>query len=577
MTGQLTLKIILLFCVLMQLCPILLTLRHGFQMVRIPTPRYNGYGLAPKGKADYAFLLHDLYHVLPNGIMTIVLPHGVLFRGGEEGSIRQNLIENNKIDAIIGLPANIFFGTGIPTIIMVLKQSRDNDDILIIDASKGFTKEGKNNKLRACDIKKIADTVAKRNSITKYSKAVSRDEIRQNDYNLNIPRYVDSSENAETWDIYASMFGGIPVNEIDTLNSYWTAFPNLRSSLFKASDTPYVQLAVDDIKTAITGHADISAFENGFNAAFNGFTDYLRTELIENAETVEISKEETAISKNIFARLENIPLVDKYEAYQLLDDNWGKISSDLEIIQTEGFEATKKVDPNIVLKKKNGVDVEVQEGYIGHIIPFELVQITLLKEDTALLKEKENRLAEISVQFEELLDSMNDEDKGSDAINEDGTAFVNAQVSKLAKLYLSECKKGISFADDSFEAKIITCDKLIADEKMLKKEIKEATDALHIKTKETIEALSDSDVKMLLEKKWIESLINSLYSLPDTIVDGLIGNVTALATKYQTTYFDIENEIRDTEKELCSLIDDLCGNEFDMKGLSEFKALLTGE
>jgi type I restriction enzyme M protein len=546
-------------------------------MVRIPTPRYNGYGLAPKGKADYAFLLHDLYHVLPNGIMTIVLPHGVLFRGGEEGSIRQNLIENNKIDAIIGLPANIFFGTGIPTIIMVLKQSRDNDDILIIDASKGFTKEGKNNKLRACDIKKIADTVAKRNSITKYSKAVSRDEIRQNDYNLNIPRYVDSSENAETWDIYASMFGGIPVNEIDTLNSYWTAFPNLRSSLFKASDTPYVQLAVDDIKTAITGHADISAFENGFNAAFNGFTDYLRTELIENAETVEISKEETAISKNIFARLENIPLVDKYEAYQLLDDNWGKISSDLEIIQTEGFEATKKVDPNIVLKKKNGVDVEVQEGYIGHIIPFELVQITLLKEDTALLKEKENRLAEISVQFEELLDSMNDEDKGSDAINEDGTAFVNAQVSKLAKLYLSECKKGISFADDSFEAKIITCDKLIADEKMLKKEIKEATDALHIKTKETIEALSDSDVKMLLEKKWIESLINSLYSLPDTIVDGLIGNVTALATKYQTTYFDIENEIRDTEKELCSLIDDLCGNEFDMKGLSEFKALLTGE
>jgi type I restriction enzyme M protein len=546
-------------------------------MVRIPTPRYNGYGLAPKGKADYAFLLHDLYHVLPNGIMTIVLPHGVLFRGGEEGSIRQNLIENNKIDAIIGLPANIFFGTGIPTIIMVLKQSRDNDDILIIDASKGFTKEGKNNKLRACDIKKIADTVAKRNSITKYSKAVSRDEIRQNDYNLNIPRYVDSSENAETWDIYASMFGGIPVNEIDTLNSYWTAFPNLRSSLFKASDTPYVQLAVDDIKTAITSHTDISAFENGFNAAFNGFTDYLRTELIENAETVEISKEETAISKNIFARLENIPLVDKYEAYQLLDDNWGKISSDLEIIQTEGFEATKKVDPNIVLKKKNGVDVEVQEGYIGHIIPFELVQITLLKEDTALLKEKENRLAEISVQFEELLDSMNDEDKGSDAINEDGTAFVNAQVSKLAKLYLSECKKGISFADDSFEAKIITCDKLIADEKMLKKEIKEATDALHIKTKETIEALSDSDVKMLLEKKWIESLINSLYSLPDTIVDGLIGNVTALATKYQTTYFDIENEIRDTEKELCSLIDDLCGNEFDMKGLSEFKALLTGE
>ena len=132
--------------------------------------------------------------------MTIVLPHGVLFRGGEEGIIRKNLIENNHIDTIIGLPANIFFGTGIPTIIMILKQMRDNNDVLIIDASKGFVKDGKNNKLRASDIKRIVDTVSARISVPKFSKVVSRDEIRQNDYNLNIPRYVDSSESAETWD-----------------------------------------------------------------------------------------------------------------------------------------------------------------------------------------------------------------------------------------------------------------------------------------------------------------------------------------------------------------------------------------
>lgn len=171
-------------------------------------PRYAGYGMAPKSKADYAFLLHDLYHLKPDGIMNIVLPHGVLFRGGEEGEIRKNLIENNKIDAVIGLPANIFFGTGIPTIVMVLRQKRENDDILIIDASKGFVKEGKNNKLRESDIKKIVDTFKNRLSIDKYSKVVSRDEIRQNEYNLNIPRYVDSSEKAEGWDIYALMFGG---------------------------------------------------------------------------------------------------------------------------------------------------------------------------------------------------------------------------------------------------------------------------------------------------------------------------------------------------------------------------------
>ena len=168
--------------------------------------RYARFGLAPKTKADYAFLLHDLYHIKPDGIMMIVLPHGVLFRGGEEGKIREKLIEGNHIDAIIGLPANIFFGTGIPTTIIVLKQKRPNTDVLIVDGSKCFIKVGKNNKLRASDIKRCVDAVINRATNPKYSRLVSRDEIRGNDYNLNIPRYVDSAESAESWDIYAAMF-----------------------------------------------------------------------------------------------------------------------------------------------------------------------------------------------------------------------------------------------------------------------------------------------------------------------------------------------------------------------------------
>lgn len=183
-------------------------------------------------------MLHDLYHIKPDGIMTIVLPHGVLFRGGEEGTIRKNLIENNHIDAIIGLPANIFFGTGIPTIIMVLRQKSEREDVLIIDASKGYTKEGKNNKLRASDIKRIADTFVKRESIPKFSRTVSREEIRANDYNLNIPRYVDSSEAAEHWDVYASMFGGIPAAELDELSAYWAAFPALRVNCLLKTERP---------------------------------------------------------------------------------------------------------------------------------------------------------------------------------------------------------------------------------------------------------------------------------------------------------------------------------------------------
>ncbi len=337
-------------------------------------PRYARFGLAPKGKADYAFLLHDLFHLKSDGIMTIVLPHGVLFRGGEEGEIRKNLIEQNHIDAIIGLPANIFFGTGIPTIIMVLKQKRSNTDVLIVDASKGFIKVGKNNKLRASDIKRIVDVVTKRESVQKFSKVVSRDEIRKNEYNLNIPRYVDSSEAAESWDIYASMFGGLPLSEIDELKEYWIAFPELKTALFENTSSAYCSLKVENIKKAIKEHADVCSFENKYRDVFSGFDEYLYDELIEKMTALNISKAEATLSANIFERLKDIPLVDKYEAYQLLDDDWTKIAVDLEIIQTEGFEATKRVDPNMVIKKKDGKEQEVQEGWVGRIIPFDLIQ-----------------------------------------------------------------------------------------------------------------------------------------------------------------------------------------------------------
>lgn len=242
--------------------------------------RFKDYGVAPKSKADYAFLLHELHHLKPDGILTIVLPHGVLFRGDAdensegEGKIRRNLIEKNNIDAIIGLPANIFFGTGIPTLIMVLKQHRDNDDVLIIDASKGFVKEGKNNKLRECDIKRIADTVRDRKTIPGYSRIVSRDEIRQNGYNLNIPRYVDSSDPVEKFDIYATIFGSIPHSEINELQKYWDTFPSLREELFVAdADKPYSQLKTEDTQSVIEQNADVRAFQQRFAQAFEGFAD----------------------------------------------------------------------------------------------------------------------------------------------------------------------------------------------------------------------------------------------------------------------------------------------------------------
>ena len=530
-------------------------------------PRYARFGIAPKGKADYAFLLHDLFHLKSDGIMTIVLPHGVLFRGGEEGGIRKNLIENNHIDAIIGLPANIFFGTGIPTIIMVLKQKRDRTDVLIVDASKGFEKVGKNNKLRASDIKRITDVVTKRLDVPKFSRVISRDEIRANDYNLNIPRYVDSSEKPESWDIYASMFGGIPEGEIDNLAAYWDAFPGLKEVLFEKRNGQYSALKVADLKAAILGSSDVQNFINGYKASFEGFHEYLNTELMQAMTGVNISKEEAVLSKEIFQRLSGIPLVDVYEAYQILDNDWNHIAVDLEIIQTEGFPATKQVDPNMIVKKKDGKDQEVQDGWAGHVVPFDLVQQTMLSDNLAAIQGIEDRLAEITSGYEEALDELPEEEKDKDFVNDDKTAFVWPEVKKSIK-------------SKEMDVQVLAILKKVSsdneEEKKLKKQLKDQSEALHIETKKTIEALSDEQVYSLLDQKWISPLIDGLGKLPEGIISDFIAQIEKLAAKYETTFADVEDQIQDTEKELSGMIDLLTGSEFDMAGLAELKKMLGG-
>lgn len=530
-------------------------------------PRYAGYGIAPKSKADYAFLLHDLYHLKPDGIMNIVLPHGVLFRGGEEGEIRKNLIENNKIDAIIGLPSNIFFGTGIPTIVMVLKQKRTNDDVLIIDASKGFIKEGKNNKLRDSDIKKIVDTFKNRLSIDKYSKVVSRDEIRQNDYNLNIPRYVDSSEKAESWDIYALMFGGIPEKELNDYKEYWDAFPTLRADLYSKTGSSYYALNTDDVKGTIKNNKDVRAFIEEYKNAFNGFDEALEDILIKNIESINISMAEILIGDEIFRRIKDKPLVNAYEAYQLFSDEWNTVSVDLEIIQTEGFEATKKVDPNLVSKKKDGKDVEVQDGWAGHVIPFSLVQDKILYAEKKALSDKENRLLDIKSLYEELLEEFNEDEKEMNFITEDRDAFVNSEVIKASK------NKEL---EEETLAKLKKVVDIIDEEKKLKKEVKTLNAELENETKKRIEELTDTEVIELLKDKWITPIAKGLDVIPNRIIESLSSKMESLVKKYELTFSDVEKEIAETEKALRDMLDDIEGSEEDLLGLKELKRILGG-
>lgn len=598
-------------------------------------PRYSDFGLAPKSKADYAFLLHDLYHVKPDGIMTIVLPHGVLFRGGEEAEIRKNLIEKNNIDAIIGLPSNIFFGTGIPTIIMVLKQNRKNTDVLIVDASKGYIKDGNKNKLQVSDIKKIVDTVIHRENIKKYSRKVNLEEIRENEYNLNIPRYVDSSEENELWDLYSLMHGGIPKIELEKLNDYWNELPSLKEDLFNEIDDKHVEISTEDISQTINNNSDVINYIKKYNNHVHELKDFLNQRLIDNMTSLHINSEEQVIGKKIFVELEDFKLIDKYKAYQALDNEWVSTSIDLEIIQTEGFEATKKVEPNMVTKKKNNKEVEVQEGWVGRIIPFEIAQEVKLTDQLNSLKTKEERLIKIEAKYQEVIEKLQEEEKDV-LLNDDNTSFLVTKVNEAledifddvetnetiilqeyynllenrakknekvafienqpdfewtqmdsnrdgtygkaaVRSFMQELKSTFKFDEDSFEYKVNLVNNYIKEEKELKKAIKSETTELHTLTKKTIENLSDDEAIELLEVKWIDTLIHSLVQLPIDVLRKLSNEVQDLKEKYKVTFSDISKKIEKEQNSLLGLINDLEGDEFDMKGLSELKSLLGGD
>lgn len=597
-------------------------------------PRYFGFGLAPRTKADYAFLLHDLYHLKPDGIMAIVLPHGVLFRGGEERKIRMNLIEKNKIDAIIGLPSNIFFGTGIPTIIMVLKQHRDRDDILIVDASKGFVKVGKNNQLCASDIKKIVDIVNNRETIEGYSRLVSKEELRQQDYNLNIPRYVDSSEPQESWDIYASMYGGIPKSELAKLDPFWCAFPSLFSDLFEDDGSPYVEFKSPDLKQVILNNKDIKKFLSDYHQSFESFSAYLYDYLVVRALSVSLPQAESVISQQLFKNLYDYPIVDPYTAYQLLDDGWQEISQDLEMIQTEGFQTVKRVDPNIIIKKKKGKEPEEKlEGWIGRILPFELVQEVHLTEELEQIKAQKARLQDIKDTYVQLIDNLSEEEKELQILNDEQDGFITKEVNLLlediyaevdsleisalrtyldlldrkakkaekidfiaahpevswssmetlkdktygvvsVRSYIQWLQCQTVFEEGSFEATLQNVIKLQDEEKQLAAIVKKAEKELHLKTKQVIENLSDEEANELLEKKWIVPVVDQLNQLPDVLFTQLIKHVTGVADKYSETFEDVSKELVAVEQSLSDMIDQLDGPEFDMKGLREFQNLL---
>ena len=612
-------------------------------------PRFNNFGLAPKGTADYAFLLHALYHVKHDGIMTIVLPHGVLFRGGEEERIRKNLIENNHIDAIIGLPANIFFGTGIPTIVMVLRQKRQNTDTLFIDASRCFEKVGKNNKLRASDIRKIADAYMERcPHDNTFAALVSRDTIRENGYNLNIPRYIQPAERPEKWDIYATVFGGIPKEEIDDLQEYWEAFPSLREELFGPENQPYSQRKEKYSIGEITENKDVKALEEHFYKVTESIPVFLKKELIENMENLIIAREEAVITQELFRIVEPTPIVDKYMAYEMLDkrwadreadnrDIWTNIATDLEIIQTEGKEAIRQVDPFYVTKKdSDGNEYEEQDGYTGHILPFRLVASMLLSEDFLAVMKKNEEVRNLTEAFDDLPNKFDELELKTDIWNDEKSEFIakgiKARVAKILQevsspeidaltayiqllderakkpeklafiaahrevkwnemeankdgtfgksnvnKYIVSLQMQYVFPEESLETRILEVNRITEELKQAKKDAKQMESALEAKTIELMPSITEEQIEKLLYEKWIRPLYVDITHMPINVTTELASKVDALTANYADTLQHIEQEKAEAQNTLASLMDNLTGNDFDMQGLKSLQKMLRGE
>ena len=599
-------------------------------------PRFSPYGVAPKSKADYAFLLHNLYHLRPDGIMAIVLPHGVLFRGAAEEEIRRKLVDSGVIDTIIGLPPNIFFGTGIATIVMILKPVRENRDILFIDASKGFVKDGKKNRLRRRDIRRAFDAYVNRRDVEGYCHVADMAEIKRNGYNLNIPRYVDFGESVELWDIYSIMRGGIPSEEIDALRPYWDAMPGLREAIFEYKDGRF-HSKVDDVRQLLHDHPSVGAYKRIYQDAWKGFDDQLSRRLIDEIMEVHPIADEESFVEDVFQRLVGIPLVDPYLAYQCLDDQWREIVNDLETIQGEGLSALKKVDPHMVVKKKEDKEEEVvdkKEPWIGRILPFNLVQNELLHaglDEIASLVEESSRC---TVEIDGLFETLAEDEQESDFVKEEGEGFDFAELEKaIEELYgnendelavlakykalgtkrdskdtriafvkdhpevnwaamrasggcytakvvnarMDELRSAIELPEDSLIVRLQRADSLNNRRKKLDKEVKERRKELHEVTKNTIEGLTEEQALCLLRKKWIGTFLDKLMKIPNEILEAFTTEITGLIGKYATDYESLGTEIRSTESNLIHLLSDLQGSDDDVTGIGDFISFLGGE
>ena len=521
-----------------------------------PYDRFAPYGVPPQKQGDYAYLLHILRSLRPTGKGACVLPHGVLFRGGAEGAIRRNLVQRGYIKGIIGLPPNLFFGTGIPACIMVLDKegAAARKGIFLIDASKGFRKEGPKNRLRAQDIHKIVDTFTRQSEVPRYARMVSSAEIGdpKNDYNLNLPRYVDSTEPEDVHDIDGHLRGGIPNRDIDALDRYWQLTPTLRATLFKPTPhAGYCELTVSDAKSVIFGHPEFGAFRTSVKELFATWKTNNRPRLTGFDHGGNPKALIEVLSEDLLATFATAPLLDAYDMYQHLMDQWDEsIQDDCYLIAGDGW--VNGARPREIVRVKNKDDklswtephdyLKDKRRFKSDLVPATILVARYFVAERDAIERLDSQLATLGQQLDEMREEHCAEDgllAEANRAKEGEKANITAKSLKAALMTVGKD------ADDADErAALSTYAHLLKQQSETKAKVKTANEDLNQKIDHKYVELTAAEIKTLVvDDRWLAQLSAAVHGELDRAWQTLTGRVCQLAERYATPLPKLTDEI----------------------------------
>jgi type I restriction enzyme M protein len=529
----------------------------GLDAEHDPWQRFQHYGVPPGKQGDYAYLLHILRSIKPAGKGACILPHGVLFRGGAEAAIRRNLIQRRYIRGIIGLPPNLFYGTNIAACIIVLDKENTTarGGIFMMDASKGFMKDGPKNRLREQDIHKIVDTFTRQTEVPRYSRMVSVAEISdpKNDYNLNLPRYIDSTEPEDLQDIDGHLRGGIPKRDVDALEDYWQVIPGVRTTLFEKSDRAgycHLKLPITEVKRAIFGHAEFTAFNCSVTKLFDKWKK-ANWPLLKNFDKDGHPKAliET-IAEDLLATFRQAPLLDAYDVYQHLMEYWTEsMQDDSYIIAGDGWKAGAQSREILQVKNKDGKLVwpeahDYNKGkrrFKSDLLPAGILIARYFVVERDAIEEIESELAAIEQQLDEQKEEQGGEDGLlAEAIESEGDK--QKITAKALKARLKEIGKDPEFAD---ERKALEDYAALLDKQAdAKSRLKKAQENLDSKLDTKYPKLTMDEIKTLVvDDKWLANLAAAVQGELDRVSQTLTGRIHQLAERYAMPLPELTDEV----------------------------------